>query len=140
MKRNDRLSLALHALGHMAARPDVLLTSTEIAAHNRTNAVYVRRVLGLLREGGLVASEKGHGGGWCLARPASEIMLADVYRTLGERFLRPEPQGEDNPSSCEVEAKLRGKIDAALDAAEATLIERLGADSIVDISMPAKAP
>ena len=48
MKRDGKLSLALHALGHMAAA-DGPLTSEAMAAHNGTNAVVVRRVLGRLR-------------------------------------------------------------------------------------------
>ncbi|MEL6745325.1 MAG: Rrf2 family transcriptional regulator, partial [Pseudomonadota bacterium] len=73
MKRNSRLSLALHTLGHMAGQPDRVQTSAEIADHAGTNAVVVRRVLGRLREAGLLVSEKGHAGGWQLARAPSGI-------------------------------------------------------------------
>ena len=44
----------------MAAEPDQVKTSADIAAHAGTNAVVVRRVLGRLREAGLLNSEKGH--------------------------------------------------------------------------------
>lgn len=130
MKRNSKLSLALHALGHMAAEPDRPRTSAEIAAHNQTNPVFVRRVLGLLREAGLVGSEKGHGGGWLLARAPEAITLADVYLALGERFLRPDPAGEENPPDCGIERALRGEVDTALDAAEAVLVQQLGRTTI----------
>ena len=130
MKRNSRLSLALHALGHMAADPERPLTSNEIAEHNQTNPVYVRRVLGLLRQAGLLTSATGPRGGWLLARPADAISLADVYLALGERFMRPEPVGDDNPPQCLVERELRTELDAALEAAEATLTDRLSRVSI----------
>jgi len=78
LKRNSRLSLALHTLGHMAGDPDGLQTSAEIADHAGTNAVVVRRVLGRLREAGLLNSERGHAGGWQLARSPDSITLADV--------------------------------------------------------------
>ncbi|MEM9230136.1 MAG: Rrf2 family transcriptional regulator [Pseudomonadota bacterium] len=68
MKRNSRRSLALHTLGHMAGEPQRMRTSAEITEHAGTNPVVVRRVLGRLREAGLLASEKGHAGGWRLAR------------------------------------------------------------------------
>ena len=60
MKRNSRLSLALHTLGHMAGDPESMQTSADIAEHAGTNPVVVRRVLGKLREAGLLTSEKGH--------------------------------------------------------------------------------
>ena len=79
MKRNSRLSLALHILGHMSINSGHVQTSAEIAQHMGTNPVVVRRVLGRLREAGLLKSKKGHSGGWVLAKPASNISLANVY-------------------------------------------------------------
>ena len=73
MKRNSRLSLALHTLSHMAGDPDRVRTSADIADHAGTNPVVVRRVLGKLREAGLLTSEKGHAGGWKLAKPAKGV-------------------------------------------------------------------
>ena len=73
MKRNSRLSLALHTLSHMAGEPDRVRTSADIADHAGTNPVVVRRVLGKLREAGLLSSEKGHAGGWRLAKSADSI-------------------------------------------------------------------
>ena len=134
MKRNSKLSLALHALGHMASDPGRPRTSAEIAAHNETHPGFVRRVLGLLREAGLVASEKGHAGGWTLTRPADAITLADVYLALGERFLRAGPEGEDNPITCKVERALRGKVEIALDRAEATLVAELTRTTIAALA------
>jgi len=87
MKRNSRLSLALHTLGHMAGDPTQMQTSADIAEHAGTNPVVVRRVLGKLREAGLLESEKGHAGGWRLARLPSQITLADVYLALDESLV-----------------------------------------------------
>ncbi|MEL6680981.1 MAG: Rrf2 family transcriptional regulator, partial [Pseudomonadota bacterium] len=87
MKRKSRLSLALHTLGHMAGEPERVRTSADIAAHADTNPVVVRRVLGRLREAGLLISEKGHSGGWRLARSPHEITLADVYLALDESLI-----------------------------------------------------
>lgn len=133
MKRNSRLSLALHALGHMAAEPDKSRTSSQIAEQHSTHPAFVRRVLGLMKDGGILRSEKGHAGGWSLARPADEITLADVYTALGERFLRPEAEGEDNPVTCAIERALRGQVETALDRAEATLITELKQTTIASL-------
>lgn len=136
MKRNSKLSLALHALGHLAGAPQNPLTSEIIAGFCSTNPVVVRRVLGQLRAAGLVASEKGHSGGWTLARPAAEISLADVYTALGEHFLGPGPAGHNLPPQCIVERTFHGTVDAAMAEAEALLVMRLAARSIADLAAP----
>lgn len=134
MKRDRKLSLALHALGHMA-RAEGPLTSEALAAHNDTHAVVVRRVLGGLREAGIVASEKGHAGGWRLARPPEAVSAADVYRALGERVLVPVPLGA--PSGCAIEAALHEAVDGALLAAEALLLARLETVTVADLARAA---
>lgn len=132
MKRNSRLSLALHTLGHMANDPERIRTSADIAAHAGTNAVVVRRVLGSLRQAGLLASEGGHAGGWRLARPAQEITLADVYRALDERLVAVS-EGDEVPD-CSVEKALRRKVATVLDDVERNLIARLAETSIAEVS------
>ncbi|MFN3172039.1 MAG: Rrf2 family transcriptional regulator [Hyphomicrobiales bacterium] len=134
MKRNSKLSLALHTLGHLATDPDEPRTSATIAKHNDTNDVVVRRVLGLLRKAGLVVSEKGHAGGWKLAKPAEEITLADIYLALGERFMRQETKGEENPATCLIERTVRSEVETALDEAEQVLVEKLRATNLSKIA------
>ncbi|NUB44184.1 Rrf2 family transcriptional regulator [Fertoebacter nigrum] len=131
MKQDSKLSLALHALGHMARAPGQPMTSDVIAQHNATNPVVVRRVLGLLRDKGIVLSEKGHAGGWRLARPPATITLADVYLAIGEPFLRPQPLS-DMPS-CAVVAAMQGTVLAAMAEAEAVLIRHFTACTIADL-------
>ena len=137
MKRNSKLSLALHALAHMADEPERARTSADIAAHNGTNPVVVRRVLGLLRTAGLLTSEKGHAGGWRLARPADAITLADVYVALGDRLVEPDPVPE--APDCSVEAALQVRVTDVLSDVERVLVERLNATSIVDIGVRSSA-
>ncbi|MEO1550646.1 MAG: Rrf2 family transcriptional regulator [Pseudomonadota bacterium] len=128
MKRNSRLSLALHTLGHMAGEPDRVRTSAEIAEHAGTNPVVVRRVLGKLREAGLLTSEKGHAGGWKLARPPRQITLADVYLALDESLIATD--SDDQVPSCSVEHALHRRVTGVMKDIEQSLIERLGETSI----------
>ncbi len=131
MKRNSRLSLALHTLSHMAGEPDRVRTSTEIADHAGTNPVVVRRVLGKLRAAGLLTSEKGHAGGWRLARRPSEITLADVYLALDERLVA---SGlEDEAPTCSVEHALQKRVRGVLEEIEQNLVERLSETSIQEV-------
>ncbi len=132
MKRNGRLSLAIHALGHMASDPARLFTSAEIADHIGTNAVVVRRVLGGLREVGLLKSEKGHAGGWSLTRAPEKITLADVYLALDERLIA---QGDTKThSTCSLEQRLHKKVSVVLGELEEDLIQKLTAIPLSKIS------
>lgn len=131
MKRNSKLSLALHALGHMA-RHDGPMTSDQIALHNATNPVVVRRVLGLLRDHGLVRSDKGHAGGWQLAKPADQISIADVYAAIDEPFLAAQPLPEDN--HCAIVTLMHQTVTEAMAEAEALLRARLARRSIADLA------
>lgn len=134
MKKNSRLSLALHTLSHMAGEPTRVRTSTDIADHAKTNPVVVRRVLGRLREAGLLTSEKGHAGGWRLARDPDGITLADVYLALNERLI--DSGDEDRASDCSVEHALHRRVAGVMKDIEQSLIERLGETTISEVCSP----
>ncbi|MEP1442919.1 MAG: Rrf2 family transcriptional regulator [Hyphomicrobiales bacterium] len=131
MKRNSRLSLALHTLGHMAVEQGEPRTSAHIAAHAGTNPVVVRRVLGRLREAGLLISEKGHAGGWKLAKSPTEISLADVYLALDEKLIATDKADEE--PNCSLEYALRNQVSAVMEDIERTLIERLSSTTIAEV-------
>ncbi|WP_170755322.1 RrF2 family transcriptional regulator [Ruegeria lacuscaerulensis] len=131
MKRNSRLSLALHTLSHMAGEPDRVRTSSDIADHAGTNPVVVRRVLGRLREAGLLTSEKGHAGGWRLARKPQEISLADVYLALDERLVASDEISE--APACSVEHALQKRVSGVLEEIEQSLVQKLSETSISEV-------
>ena len=135
MKRDSKLSLALHALGHMAAQPDRPMRSQDMAQTQSTNPVVVRRTLGLLRVAGLVTSAKGHDGGWTLARPATQITVADVYRATLDPFFAKPATGSDNPPHCAIERALHATMDAALTSAETALTAKLQTVTIADLAI-----
>lgn len=136
MKRNSRLSLALHTLGHMAGKPDAVRTSAEIADHAGTNPVVVRRVLGKLREAGLLISEKGHSGGWRLARDPALITLADVYLALDERLVASDADEETH--DCSLEHALHRRVAEVMRDVEQGLVERLAKTTILDVRSSAR--
>ncbi|MEL6521242.1 MAG: Rrf2 family transcriptional regulator [Pseudomonadota bacterium] len=131
MKRNSRLSLALHSLSHMASEPDRVRTSADMAEHAGTNPVVVRRVLGKLREAGLLTSERGHAGGWRLARTPEDITLADVYLALDERLVATGAPTET--PACTVEHNLLSRISVVLEEAESSLVQKLRTISISEV-------
>jgi len=54
----------------------------EIAAHEGLPLAYLEHVVARLRKSGLVESRRGSRGGYMLARPASEITMAEVVHSL----------------------------------------------------------
>ena len=105
MAVNTRFATGVHALLLLAAEPDVLQTSEDVARKLNTNPVVIRRVFSLLQQAELVESQKGPSGGSRLGRPAKEISLADIYRALtpGDVF-----------HSASTNAAHHGKLNASL--------------------------
>ena len=56
--------------------------STTIAQDLKTHAVFLRRVMAQLVRAELVEAREGRDGGYRLARPSSEITLADVFLAI----------------------------------------------------------
>jgi Rrf2 family protein len=124
MRRDTRLSGVLHVLLHMAEH-EAPLTSEALAKAMDTHAVVIRRMMSGLRDHGLVRSEKGHGGGWTLARDLATISLRDVYDALGQPSLFAVGNRAEKPK-CLVEQAVNAALDQAFDDAEALLLSRLG--------------
>jgi Rrf2 family protein len=58
----------------------------QIAAAEGISPEYVAKLMRLLRQGGLVESTRGAGGGYRTSRPAAEITLWDAVQVLGNPF------------------------------------------------------
>ncbi|MBX3232176.1 MAG: Rrf2 family transcriptional regulator [Labilithrix sp.] len=123
MKRDSRLSVALHILIHLGDAESPI-TSEVFARQAESNAVVMRRTMAGLRRAGIVRSEKGHGGGWTLARPLDEITLGDVYAALGTPTVFALGVRDESPG-CLVERAVNDAVGAALADAEALLMKRL---------------
>ncbi|MET0389079.1 MAG: Rrf2 family transcriptional regulator [Polyangiales bacterium] len=132
MKRDSRLSVALHVLVHMHDMRDAISSET-LGAMMGQNPAVLRRTMGGLRDAGIVHSDKGHGGGWKLARPLSEVTLGEVYAALGTPALFSIGHREESPG-CLVEQAVNRALGRALDEAEALLLARLRSVTIADIA------
>lgn len=131
MKRDSRLSVALHALLHMADA-HAPMTSEQIA-QGGGNAAAIRRTMAGLREAGLVRSEKGHGGGWTLARPADRLTLGAVYDALGAPTVFAIGHHTESPG-CLVEQAVNRALGGAFADAEALLIAKFRAVTLADLA------
>ncbi len=136
MKRDSRLSNMLHALLHMAeheTRTGSAMTSDQLSVCLSTNPVVVRRTMAGLREQGLVASEKGHGGGWRLAKSLDQVTLGQVNTALGEPGLIPEAPPVE-AEGCLIEAAVNDALGETYAAARALLVARLNEITLADLA------
>jgi len=122
MRRDSRLSSVLHALLHMAEREEPM-TSEKLAECMCTNPVVVRRTMGLLREAGIVASARGHAGGWRISTDLRAVTLRDLHQVLGEPAVFAIGNRNETPD-CLVEQVVNAALDQAFTDAEALLLER----------------
>jgi len=109
MAANSQFSVAVHILAMLAKSGDENVKSECLAGSVNTNAVVIRRLLGLLNQANLVVSQTGSTGGTRLARKPDEIDLTEIYRAVscGEVFaLHAKAPNQDCPIGKNIEAVL----------------------------------
>lgn len=108
---------ALRALMRLAGEPGRVFTTDEIAREFAISRNHLTKVVRELAEGGYIATQRGAGGGFRLARPAADITLGEVVRLLEARYAIVECFRTDG-GSCVLtpRCKLKGKLAQAMDA------------------------
>lgn len=81
MRLSARVDYALRAMAELAVA-QVPQTVDQLSAAQAIPAKYLESILGELRRGGLLRSQRGPDGGYRLARGAAAISIADVIRAL----------------------------------------------------------
>jgi Rrf2 family protein len=85
MKISSQEEYGLRCLLQLArAEEGHSLTIPEVAGNEGLSAPYVAKLLGVLRQAGLIESVRGRSGGYRLARSPAEIHLGAVMMALGE--------------------------------------------------------
>jgi Rrf2 family iron-sulfur cluster assembly transcriptional regulator len=85
MKLSTKGRYAMVALTDLAlAKDGALLSLAEISRRQDISLPYLEQLFVKLRRAGLVDSVRGPGGGYRLARPASEIRVADILGAVDE--------------------------------------------------------
>ncbi len=111
---------------------DQVVTSEALGPVARANPVVLRRTLAGLRDAGIVRSEKGHGGGWSLARDLDAVTLGDVYAALGLTNLFTIGHRDARPR-CLLEQAVNRAIDQTLTEAEALVVARLRSVTVAEV-------
>ena len=85
MKLSTKGRYAMVALADIALQPsDTLVALGDISKRQDISLAYLEQLFVKLRRGELVTSVRGPGGGYRLARPASEIRVIDILSAVEE--------------------------------------------------------
>ncbi|TRL40733.1 RrF2 family transcriptional regulator [Rhizobium straminoryzae] len=112
----------------------------DIAAKNNISKKFLDTILLELRNGGLLRSKKGPGGGYALSKPANEIFIGQAIRIL-DGPLAPircasktafEPCEDcDHPQDCQIRATMTDVRDAI-----ASILDNMSLEELVNKSSP----
>ncbi len=135
MQVTARVDYALRAVIGIGRHGGVMRKS-ELAAGEQIPSRFLEQILAELVRSGILIGSRGPSGGYQLARPASEITVADVVRAIdgplaGVRGTPPEELDYPQPS-----AALRG-LWVALRASMRAVLEETTIANLVDDDLPA---
>ncbi|MBW2526970.1 MAG: Rrf2 family transcriptional regulator [Deltaproteobacteria bacterium] len=111
---------ALRAVVALAYDPQAPLTTRQIAERTKVPAGYLSKVLQSLGRAGLVAGQRGLGGGFRLARPAGSVSILDVVNAVSplQRIVRcPLSRADHRGELCALHQRLDrayGQVEKAL--------------------------
>ncbi|MFV0245374.1 MAG: Rrf2 family transcriptional regulator [Qingshengfaniella sp.] len=137
MPTSSRFAVAVHILAALAVNEGRPVRSVDLARSASTNAAVVRSLLSRLAHAGFSTAQMGLGGGALLAKPASEISLLDVYRTVEDCdifTLHRSPPDETCLVGKHVQAAMRPALDRARGALENELAQVTIANIAADIA------
>lgn len=140
MKLTKQTDYAFRILMFCATGGDRLSRVADISRAYGASEPFLFKILHPLVEGGIVQTVRGRNGGIRLARPASEITLADVVRLTEDNFAMAEcfqPDDADCPliETCRLTSALREALDAFLDVLEKYTIDDLAKPSAAVINL-----
>jgi DNA-binding IscR family transcriptional regulator len=109
------------------------VTSDTLAQCLGTNPVVVRRTMGYLREAGIVASDRGHAGGWRIQADLGAITLRQLHEALGEPAMFAIGNRHETPE-CLVEQSVNAALEGTFAEAEALLLQRFSEITLADLA------
>jgi Rrf2 family iron-sulfur cluster assembly transcriptional regulator len=97
MRLTTKGRFAVTAMIDLALRSgDGPVTLAGISERQKISLSYLEQLFGKLRRYSLVDSVRGPGGGYCLARPAAKITVADIVRAVDEQLDATQCGGKEN--------------------------------------------
>ncbi|MBS1503518.1 MAG: Rrf2 family transcriptional regulator [Bacteroidetes bacterium] len=130
---NGRYPIALHILTLLNKTKSELLSSDYIAGSININPALVRKEISNLRKHGFIASKEGKGGGYSIAKPGSQITLADIYNAVKEPHILGVAKNTPNPD-CAIGKQINKNIEELYIDLDTAFIAKLGTITLEDFS------
>jgi len=136
MRTTAKADYAVRAAVELASSGDGPVTAEHLAEAQQIPVNFLENILLDLRRAGIVESRRGAAGGYLLAKPAKEIVLADVVRAVegplaSVRGLSPDALDYDGSA-----AALRD-VWVALRSAVRSVLEHVTLADVADGKLPA---
>jgi Rrf2 family protein len=135
MRLSARADYALRAAIELAAAHDGHVTAEQLAQAQNIPGKFLETILTHLRRSQIVRSQRGPDGGFWLARPASEISLADIIRAIDGQLLGVRGERPENVSYPGAAEPLQ-RVWIALRASERAVLETVTLADIVSGDLP----
>nr|MBA3528337.1 Rrf2 family transcriptional regulator [Propionibacteriaceae bacterium] len=134
MRLSARVDYALRAVSELAAA-QAPRTVDQLSTAQNIPSKYLESILGELRRGGLLRSQRGADGGFRLARPPAEISIADVIRALDGELANVRGSRPENLEYVGAAAPLQ-EVWIALRASERAILEGVTLAHVAEAKMP----
>lgn len=136
MSRSTRFPAAVHILTLLAIKKGECCSSEFIAKSVGTNAVVVRRIIGLLQGAGFVTCQFGSHGGAMLAVEPDQITLREIYDAVEEQsvFCMHDPHPK-----CPVACCVKDDVNKLIQGAEEKMKVELGRTKLSTLTRRAAA-
>ena len=128
---NSRLAVSVHILALIATHPDQALSSDYIAGSVNTNPVVIRRLIGSLRQAGLLSTVAGKSGA-TLTKDPQDITLLMIYRAVEPKEALFSMHEQPNPA-CPVGRDIQSTLNQSFTRAQQALEAELGTETLADI-------
>ena len=147
MQISARADYAVRALAELAAQGGGPVKGERLATAQQIPAKFLENILAELRHAGLLFSQRGAEGGYWLARPATDISIADIIRAVdgplaNVRGQRPEMVDYDGAAKhlSEVWIGVRASVRAVLEQVSlAALVEGPLPASVLELTLDPEA-
>jgi Rrf2 family nitric oxide-sensitive transcriptional repressor len=137
MRLTSFTDFALRTLMRLAGEPGRSFATNEIAAGFAISRNHLAKVVRDLADGGFITTQRGAGGGFALAQPASEITLGAVVRALeGDSALV--ECFRDDGGGCVLTPRCRLK--AKLASAREAFMRELDGTTLAECAWPPRPP
>lgn len=134
MQISSRFTIAIHIFSCIDTfGEEQRITSDFLASSIQVNPVIIRKLLGQLKEAGLITVRRGSGGA-SLAKPAEEITLLDIFNAVESLDNRKLFHFHENPNpACPVGRSIHPVLDGRLEHIQSTMEYEMQSVTLADI-------